>query len=127
MPQSLGIIGGRPRRSHYFIGCHGDELLYLDPHEVQPALTAQSPEVATCHFTRNIRTTPLLGIDPSLALGFLCTSSSEFDDLWRRCEETFATGLAPFSMSRSPPTWRASEDELDEDGEGGGEEDMVVL
>jgi len=130
LPQSLGIIGGRPRRSHYFVGCQGDQLLYLDPHEVQPALSAQEPALASCHFPHIIRTTPLREIDPSLALGFLCKSKAEVDDLCSRCEGAFARGLPLFSMSAGgPPEWRGSGPDIDDDddGEGEGEEEDMVL
>ncbi|KAA0713089.1 Cysteine protease ATG4B [Triplophysa tibetana] len=38
MPQSLGVIGGKPNSAHYFIGFVGEELIYLDPHTTQPAV-----------------------------------------------------------------------------------------
>ncbi|OWK05099.1 ATG4B [Cervus elaphus hippelaphus] len=38
MPQSLGVIGGKPNSAHYFIGYIGDELIYMDPHTTQPAV-----------------------------------------------------------------------------------------
>lgn len=34
-PQSVGIVGGRPSASLYFVGVQGGAVLYLDPHEVQ--------------------------------------------------------------------------------------------
>ncbi|CCX16451.1 hypothetical protein FPQ18DRAFT_403188 [Pyronema domesticum] len=43
MPHSIGIAGGRPSSSHYFIGVQGDYLFYLDPHVVRPAVTFKNP------------------------------------------------------------------------------------
>ncbi|KAF4795255.1 Cysteine protease ATG4B [Turdus rufiventris] len=45
MPQSLGVIGGKPNSAHYFIGYVGEELIYLDPHTTQPAV---EPSDSSC-------------------------------------------------------------------------------
>ncbi|KAJ7775899.1 hypothetical protein DFH07DRAFT_72723 [Mycena maculata] len=37
-PQSVGIAGGRPSSSYYFLGVQGDGLFYLDPHHSRPAV-----------------------------------------------------------------------------------------
>ena len=36
--QSVGVLGGRPGSSLYFVGAQDERLFYLDPHTVQPAL-----------------------------------------------------------------------------------------
>ncbi|KAJ7027134.1 hypothetical protein C8F04DRAFT_1238275 [Mycena alexandri] len=37
-PQSVGIAGGRPSSSYYFVGAQGDGLFYLDPHHSRPSV-----------------------------------------------------------------------------------------
>lgn len=37
LPQSLGVIGGKPNQALYLIGYVGEEILYLDPHTTQKA------------------------------------------------------------------------------------------
>ena len=42
-PQSVGIAGGRPSSSYYFIGSQGDNFIYLDSHRAQPAVPLRFP------------------------------------------------------------------------------------
>ncbi|TRM57351.1 hypothetical protein BD626DRAFT_574659 [Schizophyllum amplum] len=37
-PQSLGIAGGRPSSSYYFVGAQAGDLFYLDPHHARPTV-----------------------------------------------------------------------------------------
>ena len=37
-PQSVGIAGGRPGESYYFVGSQADNPFYLDPHYPRPAI-----------------------------------------------------------------------------------------
>ncbi len=39
-PGSVGIVGGRPSSSLYFVGTQGERVLYLDPHDVQDVRTS---------------------------------------------------------------------------------------
>ncbi|KAG5331597.1 hypothetical protein C0989_007854, partial [Termitomyces sp. Mn162] len=36
--KSVGIAGGRPSSSYYFVGSQADNLFYLDPHHARPAV-----------------------------------------------------------------------------------------
>jgi Peptidase family C54 len=47
-PHSVGIVGGRPSSSLYFVGFQGDNVLFLDPHETQQVVL---PKFATCLWT----------------------------------------------------------------------------
>ncbi|KAI0033620.1 peptidase C54, partial [Vararia minispora EC-137] len=42
-PQSVGIAGGRPSSSYYFVGQQADALFYLDPHHTRPAVPLRMP------------------------------------------------------------------------------------
>ena len=109
-PQCIGIAGGRPSSSYYFVGSQADNLFYLDPHHPRPAIPLRSPpstpaqdhpsltplqqhlvsaysdpELKTYHCDK-VRKMPLRGLDPSMLLGFLCKTSQEWDDLRNRVE-----------------------------------------
>ncbi|KAF2858735.1 hypothetical protein K470DRAFT_259538 [Piedraia hortae CBS 480.64] len=81
MPQSVGIAGGRPSSSHYFIGHQGDNFLYLDPHytRAQLPLDPTAADIASCH-TRRVRKLHITEMDPSMLLGFLIRSTEDFQD-----------------------------------------------
>jgi len=42
-PQSVGIAGGRPSSSYYFLGYQAESLFYLDPHHTRPAIVLKVP------------------------------------------------------------------------------------
>lgn len=83
MPQSIGIAGGRPSSSHYFVGTQGEQLFYLDPHSTRPKLPLDpGPEdIATCH-TRRLRRIGVSEMDPSMLLGFLIRDEQDWSD-WK--------------------------------------------
>lgn len=92
-PQSIGIAGGRPSSSHYFVGCQGETFFYLDPHITQPALAFRTPskpdddatyteqELAAVH-TRRLRGVKINEMDPSMLIGFLIKDEADWDD-WK--------------------------------------------
>ncbi|GAA6009833.1 cysteine protease ATG4 [Rhodotorula paludigena] len=42
-PQSVGIAGGRPSSSYYFVGAQANSLFYIDPHHPRPAIRLVLP------------------------------------------------------------------------------------
>ncbi|EHY58296.1 Cysteine protease atg4 [Exophiala dermatitidis] len=107
-PQSIGIAGGRPSSSHYFVGCQGDLFFYLDPHETRPALPHHaSPadyseeEIATCH-TRRLRGLRINEMDPSMLIGFLIKDEADWEDWKRRIKEVKGKAIVHV-YDREPP------------------------
>lgn len=45
-PQSVGIAGGRPDSSYYFVASQADHLFYLDPHYTRPAILPRVPPLS---------------------------------------------------------------------------------
>jgi cysteine protease ATG4 len=83
-PQSVGIIGGRPRTAYYFFG-HSEttkELLALDPHTVRAHSGSVDEADNTCDSPLFIKSVEHL--DPTMALGFLARTQVELDDLIHR-------------------------------------------
>ncbi|KKK14269.1 hypothetical protein AOCH_003519 [Aspergillus ochraceoroseus] len=92
-PQSVGIAGGRPSASHYFIGIQGAQFFYLDPHHTRPALPYRGDgmytreEVDTYH-TRRLRRIHIQDMDPSMLIGFLIKNGEDWEDWKTRIAST---------------------------------------
>ena len=107
-PQSIGIAGGRPSSSHYFVGCQGDLFFYLDPHETRPALPYHASgsqyteeEISTCH-TRRLRGLRISEMDPSMLIGFLIKDEKDWEDWKRRLRETKGKAIVNI-FAKEPP------------------------
>ena len=74
---SVGIIGGRPKHSLFFIGYRGDQLVFLDPHVVQPAYTATSEAGRTTDPHKS--SFPIAEVDPTCLFCYFIPSVDEVD------------------------------------------------
>ncbi|KAH8158669.1 hypothetical protein CIB48_g9579 [Xylaria polymorpha] len=113
MPQSIGIAGGRPSSSHYFIGVQGLHFFYLDPHYTRPIFPYRGDvtqytqdEVDTCH-TRKLRRLHIKEMDPSMLIGFLIRDEEDWRD-WRRSVK-HVQGKAIIHVSDHDPVAQMSE------------------
>ncbi|XP_066965957.1 cysteine protease ATG4D-like [Macrobrachium rosenbergii] len=75
----IGIIGGRPKHSLYFVGFQEEHLIHLDPHLCQDAVSLTQPitPVSTYHCS-SPRKMSLSRMDPSATLGFYCHTRTDF-------------------------------------------------
>lgn len=133
LPQCLGIIGGKPRSSLYFVGHQDERLFYLDPHTVQPAVALKHDlRVDSSSFhCRLVASLPAGSIDPSLAIGFYCRDKEDFEAFWQAACRLAAGPCPLFSCGDNPPDYSAlslgedrsseGEDEAQEEGEDGEE------
>lgn len=124
-PQSVGIAGGRPSSSYYFVGYQGNSLFYLDPHHVRASIPFRHPpsdkvddtewwtqayseaELSTFHTDRP-RRMPMKTLDPSMLIGFLITDEASMIDFVDRVK---ALPRPIFSVLESMPKWMLEEEE----------------
>lgn len=117
--QSLGVIGGKPNLALYFIGCVGDEVIFLDPHTTQRSgfvenkETEDQIELDTTYHCKRASRINLLAMDPSVALCFLCKTENEFDHLCERIKNEIISAdrqpLFEICFDR-PKEWSPTED-----------------
>lgn len=127
IPQSLGIMGGKPKSSLYFIGYQDNEVIYLDPHTTQKCSTKE--ETYHCKTPLKI---PISKIDPSMALGFLCSTRQDFDEFCQLAQQHLAQHSHPLVCIReNKPQERdldvISFDDLSDDGKYPEEDDDIVF
>jgi len=84
----LGIIGGKPKKSFYFIGAQGDDLIYLDPHFTQKAFNSTDEVDFDTYHCNKPKTVNISKMDPTCTIGFVFRAKKEFEDFQRLCEDS---------------------------------------
>ncbi|XP_055923800.1 cysteine protease ATG4D [Eupeodes corollae] len=77
----IGVIGGRPKHSLYFVGFQEDKLIHLDPHYCQEMVDVNQENFCVnsfhCKSPRKLKTAKM---DPSCCIGFYCQTKTDFDN-----------------------------------------------
>ncbi|KAJ2163003.1 hypothetical protein GGF46_000189 [Coemansia sp. RSA 552] len=122
IPQCVGLVGGKPSRSFYFIGRQSDNLFYLDPHVTRQHMpqsgTLDGEQVVSDsdsdtsdyevfgiedtdeYHTTHMCTMPIHRLDPSMLLGFLFNTEAEWDTFVmaatdKESQRSICTGTSP--------------------------------
>ena len=90
MRHCVGIAGGRPRSSLYFLGAEADNLVYLDPHYTRNTVpikdvNSYGKEDLLSYHCHKVRLLPLTSMDPSMVLGFYIRNEEEFNEFYHQC------------------------------------------
>jgi len=104
-PQSLGVAGGKPRSSLYFVGMQEQSLFYLDPHVIFGAVDSTTiPFDTSSYRCSQIQNIQVSDIDPSFAIAFYCRDRADFqnfcDTAVRFQEEAGGDHIFSISTSR---------------------------
>eukprot|EP00934_Nitzschia_sp_Nitz4_P004724 Nitzschia sp. Nitz4//scaffold19_size178191//2246//3799//NITZ4_001950-RA/size178191-processed-gene-0.43-mRNA-1//-1//CDS//3329540598//4714//frame0 len=119
LPQSVGILGGRPRGARWFYGAYADgsKVLGLDPHTVQAAPKRNGlKKVQLCdQYLESVHTNypevyDLKRMDPSFAVGFYCRDRRDFASLEASLEQLKMSPNHPdlFTIADKAPDYSSS-------------------
>lgn len=129
MPESVGIIGGRPRSALYFVGSQDDSLVFLDPHIVQPACTSDDDLASSLNsfMCESARLLPLKKMQSSMSVGFYFDNDQSFTN-FQRCMEYMKTSLKSIvTVVNSTPSYLCEDRRLDDSAVLDDSDDYIIL
>ena len=118
LPQTLGIIGGRPSHALYFVGYVGNEFIYLDPHTTQSVVDLSSDEDALfddkSYHCNSASRMDMNHLDPSISLCFFCETEADFDVWCTSAKNMFVRGEKQplFELTKDRPSFWSSTSEV---------------
>lgn len=109
---TVGIIGGKPNKSMYFVGYQDDYVFYLDPHFVDTAIKPdkirENIDSFSIKYPYKIKFDEM---DPSMAIGFLLKNDEEYNDF----KKMYKNKSKIFSIIKNTPDYFEEEEEDEEE------------
>lgn len=94
----LGIIGGKPKHSLFFVGFQEEKLIHLDPHYCQQVVDMKTRDFSLWSFhCMSPRKMSISKMDPSCTVGFYIRTEEQFEQL---CNE-LPTVVSPLGSHAS--------------------------
>ncbi|KAJ3276697.1 Cysteine protease atg4 [Borealophlyctis nickersoniae] len=100
----------------------GDNLIYLDPHYLRPAVevkdpSSYTPEDLSSFHCETVRVASIASVDPSLVLGFYCRDQKEFEEFCGHAK-TVSEGKTPlFTIEETAPDYQDDDVDIMSDSE----------
>lgn len=108
LPQSAGIIGGRPKSALYLVGYQGDNLIFLDPHYVQKTCGSDtSSPTFTCTRANLLR---FRDAESSMSVAFFVENLASYESLCRAIIENEEITRRVMSVQARTPGYLLGED-----------------
>lgn len=128
-PCSVGIIGGKPRSALYLVGYQNDNLIYLDPHFVQPACSnlQDLQDNLSTYFCNSIRLLPFENAESSISLCLYFKNRASFEEFEQSCLTEGNAVKGVLSIQEYTPNYYYDDTKPQIVNDGSSDDDYVLL